>query len=83
LPAVNEAFIPDMFERVNKRLRAIEEQLALLSEKAGVPYNAPSAGHPQEVIDLARAGKTFDAIKKYRELTGADAQEASEVVAGL
>jgi hypothetical protein len=40
VPAINEAFIPEMFDRVNERLRAIEAQLALLSEKAGVPYEA-------------------------------------------
>jgi hypothetical protein len=38
---------------------------------------------PQEVIDLAEAGKTMDAVKKYRELTGADAKAATEVVQGL
>lgn len=83
MPAVNEAFIPEMFERVNKRLRAIEEQLQILSEKAGVPYAAPSAGVDQSVIDLARAGQTLEAIKRYRELTGAGYQEASDVVTGL
>ena len=83
LPAINEAFIPEMFERVNKRLRAIEDQLALLSEKAGVPYDRPGQGVPQEVIDLARAGQTMDAIKKYRELTGAGFQEANDIVTGL
>jgi ribosomal protein L7/L12 len=83
VPAINEAFIPEMFERVNKRLRAIEEQLALLSAKAGVPYAAPSAGVPQEVVDLARSGRTLDAIKKYRELTGVGHAEASEVVTGI
>jgi len=83
LPAINEAFIPEMFERVNKRLRAIEDQLALLSEAAGIPYTPPGAGVPQEVIDLAHAGKTMDAIKKYRELTGADFGEANAIVTGL
>jgi ribosomal protein L7/L12 len=83
LPAINEAFIPEMFERVNKRLRAIEEQLALLSEKAGVPYTRPGEGVPSEVVALARAGQTMDAIKKYRELTGAGFQEANDIVTGL
>jgi ribosomal protein L7/L12 len=83
LPGTNEAFLPEMFERVNQRLRAIEEQLALLSERVGVPYSSPSAGVPQEVVDLVRQGKTFDAIKKYRELRGVGMQEASDIVSKL
>jgi ribosomal protein L7/L12 len=83
VPAINEAFIPEMFDRVNERLRAIETQLALLSEKAGIPYEAPGSDVPDEVVELARAGNKLDAIKKYRELTGAGGDEAREVVAGL
>jgi ribosomal protein L7/L12 len=83
MPAINEAFIPEMFDRVNKRLRAIEEQLALLSEKAGIPYESPSEGVPEDVVELAREGKTLEAIKRYRELTGAGGDEAREVVAGI
>jgi ribosomal protein L7/L12 len=83
MPAINEAFIPEMFDRVNERLRAIEAQLALLSEKAGVPYESPSADVPEEVLELARSGNKLDAIKKYRELTGAGSEEAKEVIAGI
>jgi len=31
---MNDAFIPEMFERVNKRLRAMEEQLGAGFEEA-------------------------------------------------
>jgi ribosomal protein L7/L12 len=34
-------------------------------------------------MELARAGQTLEAIKKYRELTGAGFQEAQDVVTGL
>ncbi len=83
MPAINEAFIPEMFDRVNERLRAIEAQPALLSEKAGIPYEAPGSDVPEEVVELARSGNTLDAIKRYRELTGAGGEEAREVVSGL
>lgn len=83
MPANTDGYVQDMFERVNKRLRAIEEQLALLSEKAGIPYTMPGAGVSPEVIALVREGKTLEAIKKYRELTGADFATANEVVTGL
>jgi ribosomal protein L7/L12 len=71
------------FKQINERLRAIEAQLVKLSGEAGVPYEAPMAEVPQEVIDLAEAGKTMDAVKKYRELTGAGAEAATQVVQGL
>jgi ribosomal protein L7/L12 len=61
MPAINEAFIPEMFDRVNERRGAIEAQLAV----------------------LAAAGKKLDAIKRYRELTGAGSDQAKEVVAGI
>jgi hypothetical protein len=38
---------------------------------------------PQEVIDLAHAGKRKEAIVRYRELTGAGARQAIETVDGL
>jgi ribosomal protein L7/L12 len=83
MPAFNEAMIGIQFDRIGERLRAIEAQLALLSEKAGVPYESPSAGVPGEVVELVRGGKTLEAIKRYRELTGAGSDEAREVVAGI
>ena len=83
MPAMNDAFIPEMFERVNKRLRAIEEQLALLSQHAGIPYALPGEGVSPEVKALAAAGQKLEAIKKYRELTGAGFEEANEIVSGL
>jgi hypothetical protein len=43
----------------------------------------PLADVPQEVIDLAQGGDTLGAIKKYRELTGADGDAARTVVQGL
>jgi ribosomal protein L7/L12 len=83
MPAFNEALVGMQFERINQRLRAIEEQLALLSEKAGVPYTSPSEGVPEDVVELAKEGKTLEAIKRYREVTGAGGDEAREVVAGI
>ena len=71
------------FDIVNERLRGIEDQLALLSEKAGVPYSPPSEDVPAEVVALAEAGKTMDAIKRYRELTNAPFEQARDIVMAL
>jgi ribosomal protein L7/L12 len=83
MPAWNPAEMPRLFDRLNERVRAIEAQLAVLSEKAGVPYEAASDGVPEEVVELARAGKQLEAVTRYRELTGADIEEAREVVGRL
>jgi ribosomal protein L7/L12 len=71
------------FGQIAERMRGIEAQLALLSEKAGVPYAPPSDGAPPEVVALARSGDQMGAIKRYRELTGAGFDEARQVVSGL
>ena len=71
------------FGALGRRLDAMEAQLGLLSEKAGVPYTPYTDGVPQNVKDLARAGDTLGAIKAYREATGADLETARGVVVGL
>jgi hypothetical protein len=84
MPAAYEsADLDRRFGQINERFRAIEEQLAVLSQQAGVPYSPPAAAAPPEVVQLAEAGDQMGAIKKYRELTGADFDQARQVVAGL
>ncbi len=83
MPVYNELQLSSYVDQIFKRLSAIEQQLAILSEKAGVPYDHPAAGAPPEVVDLVAAGDRLGAIKKYRELTGADLDEARAVVEGL
>jgi ribosomal protein L7/L12 len=79
----NDIQLSSFVDQIFERLRALEAQMARVSDAAGVPYEAPSAGVPQEVIDLAQAGDRMGAIMKYRELTGFGLDQAKEVVAGL
>jgi ribosomal protein L7/L12 len=65
---------------VARRLRRLEEQVALLSERLGVPFDDPGAGMAPEVVELARSGRKIQAIKVYRELTGVGLAEARDVV---
>jgi uncharacterized protein (DUF2252 family) len=75
-------------ERIEKRLDWIEENL---NRVQGLQYVAMGRSDhrpdetpvPQEVVDLVRAGKTMDAIARYRQLTGVDFSHAQAVVAGL
>lgn len=81
MPASYDATqLQSMFQKINERLRAIEAQVSLLSDKAGIPFELPSEGAPNEVIELVVAGKKLEAIKLYRELTGADFETARDAV---
>jgi ribosomal protein L7/L12 len=68
------------FQQVNERLARLEEQMALVSEKLGLPFELPTSDVPLEVVSLVREGKRLEAVKRYRELTGADFDEARSVV---
>ena len=83
MSAYNELQLSSFIDQVFERLRAIEAQLAILSEKAGVPYEAASAAAPPEVVELIEAGDRMGALRKYRELTGADVETAQEAIAKL
>lgn len=83
MPIYNEAQLSSYVDQIFERLRGIENQIAVLSDRAGVPYDRPGAGAPPEVAELAAAGDRMGAIRKYRELTGAGAEEATKVVEGL
>jgi hypothetical protein len=68
------------FNSISERLAAIEAQLKILSDGAGVSYDEPLAELPPDVLELARSGDKMAAAKRYRELTGADGKEAIEAV---
>lgn len=76
-----------------QRFAALEAQVKLLSDQLGVacpPFagaaaSTPEAGStmdgvPDEVVELARAGKTTQAISRQRQLTGATLLEAKKIV---
>jgi ribosomal protein L7/L12 len=70
------------------RLRQLEEQVERLSAQAGMPWSAAmtpegDGGVDSQVVALAHSGQKIEAIKRYRELTGAGLAEAKQVVEGL
>lgn len=83
MSAYNELQLSSFVDQIFARLRAIEAQLEILSEKAGVPYQAPSKTVPPEVAELVERGDRLGAIKKYRELSGCGTAEAQELIAGI
>jgi len=65
-----------------ERLDHIEQYLVRVGQKNGPQYT-PTAGFvpaPPDVVELARAGKTDDAVSRYQALTGADVGRARAVV---
>ena len=70
------------FGKISQRLEAIETQLAVLSERAGVPYGKPLDEIPPEVVQLVQAGKQLEAIKLYREMSGVSIDVARDAIAG-
>lgn len=74
--------------RIEKRLDWIEENLTRQIGLQYVPmgrseHRPDETPIPDEVVNLARAGRTKDAIMRYRELTGVDFNHARDVIAGL
>jgi ribosomal protein L7/L12 len=72
------------FEQVSKRLAALEEAVMVISRTAGIPVALSLPEDvPPEVVELARGGDRLGAIKRYRELTGANLDQARDVVGGI
>ncbi|HEX4519291.1 MAG TPA: hypothetical protein VH063_06880 [Gaiellaceae bacterium] len=80
MPYYSQPQLSEFVDTIMERLRAIESQLALLSDKAGIPYERSDDGVPAEVVELVKAGDRVGAIRRLRELTGADTGAAAEIV---
>lgn len=66
--------------RVDRRLARVERKLDAIAEQLGVSVVEPELA---EVTALLRQGKKIEAIKAYRESTGADLKEARDAVERL
>ena len=70
------------------RLRQLEEQVERLSAQAGLPWSSamtPGAdgGADPDVVALAQGGNKIEAIRLYRERTGAGLAEAKDAIESL
>ena len=85
---MDDTEIRDAIEVINKRLDWIEESLGRVIGLQYTPmgredHRPDETPVPPEIQELVQAGKTKEAVKRYRELTGADLQQAQRVVGGL
>ena len=83
-----EAQLENAVKRIDKRLDWVEEHLSRVAGLDYVPMGRsqvrPDATSVSaDVLELARAGKKIEAIKRYRELTGADMAQAREAIDNL
>jgi ribosomal protein L7/L12 len=66
--------------RVDRRLARVERKLDAIADRLGVSVVEPELA---AVAALVRQGKKIQAIKAYRESTGADLREARDAVERL
>jgi ribosomal protein L7/L12 len=71
----------DSDEDLHERVRRLERQVEFLVRHFGLSQHIqdPSQAYA-EVLALKRAGRTIDAIKLYREMTGLGLREAKDYV---
>ena len=71
----------DAIELINKRLDWIEEALRRVEGLQYTPmgradHRPDETPVPPEIQELVAQGRTKEALKRYRELTGADVRQA-------
>ncbi|MET7988429.1 MULTISPECIES: ribosomal protein L7/L12 [unclassified Streptomyces] len=66
--------------RTDRRIAHVEQQLGLILDRLSIREEPP---HLPEVIALVRDGKKIQAIKAYRDATGAGLKEAKDAVDGM
>jgi ribosomal protein L7/L12 len=71
------------FQKLNERLDYMEQHMVAMGAAVGYRYAPFESGMPPEVEQLARDGKTIEALKLYRELTGASFDQAKAAVTAL
>jgi len=71
----------DEIRELRKQIRKLERKVDLLMDHLQLNYREESdPGITQEIIDLVRMGRKIEAIKLYREETGAGLKEAKEAI---
>jgi hypothetical protein len=69
----------------NARLEALERRVSAVMERLGMEDPVPAAppGISPRVAQLARSGRTVEAVKAQMQETGADMRTARDAVAAI
>lgn len=78
----DSVYVSQSIAAVSRRIEAVEWNVARLLTQAGLSWEEPPApeGPDAEIVALVQAGNKLEAIKRYRELTGADLATAKQAV---
>ncbi len=78
----DSVYVSQSIAAVSRRIEAVEWNVARLLTQAGLQWEEPPApeGPDAEIVALVQAGNKLEAIKRYRELTGADLATAKLAV---
>ncbi|GAA2539853.1 MULTISPECIES: hypothetical protein [Streptomyces] len=77
LVVLGDIAIRSRIARADRRVARVERKLDLVLEHLGLREEVPRA---DEITALVREGKKVQAVKVYREATGADLIEAKQAV---
>ena len=67
-------------EELEARIEVLEDQIAFLMQHLGVRYTGISADALGDVRNAVREDNIFQAIRLYRDATGAGLKEAKEAI---
>ena len=78
----DSVYVSQSIAAVSRRIEAVEWNVARLLTQAGLQWEEPPAseGPDADIVALVQAGNKLEAIKRYRELTGADLATAKQAV---
>lgn len=69
---------------LRQQVERLERQVAFLMEKLGIEYHdEPNAVVSPKILELVRKGAKIQAIKLFRQETGADLKTAKEFIEAL
>ncbi len=72
----------DEYNALRVRVVELEQQIAFLMRHLNVTYTPPDGEFTANLRAMAKQGKLIEAIKLYREKTGASMEEARRHLAG-
>lgn len=70
-------------DELRRRLTRLESKIDAVMQNLGITWEPPAPGGSDTVISHLRAGRKIEAIKNYREETGAGLKEAKEAVEAI
>ncbi len=81
---MNGSYDYEQIKQLRARVAKLERTVAFLLSKLEIEYvDDPAPEVDPDVFKLVQAGKTIEAIKLYREKTGADLRTAKDFIESM